>query len=183
MTHSISVAVADESRAISNHGRVSGKRRAGRSRAASGSTGTQQAGADDSPLAWLRRHGHLSDRQAMAADRVLDDYLKARLAPRITMSWDAMPSSKTPRGPYGAPDLTDSQLAARSRFEAAMAAVGPGLADVLWRVVCDGAGLEAAERALGWPRRAAKLVLGLALDRLADHYDPPKKPIWKNTLD
>ncbi|WP_257211743.1 DUF6456 domain-containing protein, partial [Sphingobium sp. IP1] len=31
-------------------------------------------------------------------------------------------------------------------------------------------GLGPAERALGWPSRAGKLVLGLALDRVADWY-------------
>ena len=48
--------------------------------------------------------------------------------------------------------------------------MGSGLADVLWRVVCADEGLAEAERALGWPARAGKLVLGLALDRLADFY-------------
>ena len=48
-------------------------------------------------------------------------------------------------------------------------AVGPGLSDVLWRIVCAGEGMRDAERALGWPARAGKLVLGLALDRLAEH--------------
>ena len=52
-----------------------------------------------------------------------------------------------------------------------MAEVGPGLSDVLWRVVCEGEGLAEAEKGLGWPVRAGKLVLGLALDRLAQHYD------------
>ncbi len=47
---------------------------------------------------------------------------------------------------------------------------GPGLADVLWRVVCDGEGMETAEKALGWPARAGRVVLTLALDRLADFY-------------
>ena len=56
---------------------------------------------------------------------------------------------------------------------AAVAAAGNGLADVLWRVVCAGEGLSAAEKALGWPARAGKLVLGMALDRLADHYRLP----------
>jgi hypothetical protein len=30
--------------------------------------------------------------------------------------------------------------------------------------------MREAETALGWPARAGKLVLGLALDRIADHY-------------
>ncbi len=49
-------------------------------------------------------------------------------------------------------------------------AAGPGLSDILWRVVCACEGLSVAEKALGWPVRAGKLVLGMALDRLADHY-------------
>ena len=47
---------------------------------------------------------------------------------------------------------------------------GPGLADVLWRVVCAGEALTAAERALEWPSRSAKLVLRFALDRVAGFY-------------
>ena len=54
---------------------------------------------------------------------------------------------------------------------AALAAVGPGLSDILWRVACEGEGLAEAEKGLGWPVRAGKLVLGLALDRLATHYE------------
>ena len=30
--------------------------------------------------------------------------------------------------------------------------------------------MREAETALGWPARAGKLVLGLALDRVADYY-------------
>jgi hypothetical protein len=62
------------------------------------------------------------------------------------------------------------QLAARRRFEEAVAAVGDGLTEILWRVVCAGEGMREAERALGWPARAGRVVLGIALDRLADHY-------------
>jgi hypothetical protein len=41
---------------------------------------------------------------------------------------------------------------------------------VLWRVVCAGEGLPEAERALAWPVRSGKLVLKLALDRVAGFY-------------
>ena len=51
-----------------------------------------------------------------------------------------------------------------------MAEVGPGLCDILWRIVCAGEGMRDAELALGWPARSGRLVLSLALDRLADHY-------------
>jgi hypothetical protein len=40
----------------------------------------------------------------------------------------------------------------------------------LLRVCCFLEGIESAEKALGWPSRSGKLVLGLALDRLARHY-------------
>jgi hypothetical protein len=51
--------------------------------------------------------------------------------------------------------------------------LGGGLSDVAWRVLCAGEGLPDAERALGWPARAGRLVLTLALDRLGDHYRLP----------
>jgi Domain of unknown function (DUF6456) len=44
------------------------------------------------------------------------------------------------------------------------------LADILWREVCADEGMRDAETALGWPARAGKLVLTLALDRVADYY-------------
>ena len=52
-------------------------------------------------------------------------------------------------------------------------AVGPGLSDILWRVVCACEGLPVAEKALGWPVRAGRVVLTLALERLARHYRLP----------
>ena len=67
-------------------------------------------------------------------------------------------------------NATERQIAAKARFDGAVAAAGPGLADVLWRVVCAGESLPDAERALAWPVRSGKLVLGLALDRVAGFY-------------
>jgi hypothetical protein len=52
----------------------------------------------------------------------------------------------------------------------ALDAVGPELAGILVDVCCLSRGLEAAERSLGWPQRSGKLVLQIALTRLARHY-------------
>ena len=74
---------------------------------------------------------------------------------------------RTPRSVERSVDLNGSQIDAKRRFHAAIDAAGPGLADILWRVVCSGEGMRDAETALGWPARAGKLVLTLALDRVA----------------
>jgi len=123
----------------------------------------------ESPLAWLLARGHVSERHYLAGDRLRADWEKAGLASRITMRWDAAPGQRQGRsGATVEPGL--AQLSARERFDGAIRAAGPGLADVLWRVVCAGEGLVAAEKALGWPSRAGKLVLTLALDRVAGWY-------------
>lgn len=127
----------------------------------------------ESPLSWLRAHGHVDARQFEAGERLRGDYETAALGPSVTMRWDAAPRGCGRHGPGGAIDPTLAQIAAKRRFDAAIAAAGSGLADILWRVVCAGEGMPAAERALGWPVRAGKLVLRFALDRVADHYRLP----------
>jgi hypothetical protein len=124
----------------------------------------------ESPLAWLAARGMVDGRQVEAGERLRADYEIAALGPSVTMRWEASPVAKGRRGAPLADDPTLAQIAAKRRFDAAIAAAGPGLSDVLWRVVCAGEGLPMAEKALGWPARAGKLVLGLALDRLAEHY-------------
>ena len=125
----------------------------------------------ESPLGWLMRRGMVTVAQFDAGERLRGDFMRAGQAPRTTMSWDGAPAA---RGARSAPDAIDpgsAQIAAKARFEAAVTAVGSGLSDILWRVICMGDGLETAERSLGWPSRAGKLVLLLALDRLDTHYE------------
>ena len=122
---------------------------------------------DESPLTWLHARGHLSDRQYDAGERLRADFERAQIAPSITMRWDPV---RVDGG--GGDGLTPSerQIAARARFDGAMAEAGAGLGDILWRVVCACEGLPDAEKALQWPARSGKLVLKLALDRVADFY-------------
>ncbi|KQM14573.1 hypothetical protein ASE73_10490 [Sphingomonas sp. Leaf24] len=120
----------------------------------------------ESPLDWLKARSLVDGRQFEAGERLRGDFERASLGPQVTMRWDG-----APRGSNGAPvDPSGRQVAARARFDAAITAVGPGLSDILWRTVCANEGLPAAEKALGWPARAGRLVLTLALDRLAAHY-------------
>lgn len=127
----------------------------------------------ESPLSWLRARGHVSARQYDAGEALRRDYELSQLSPRVTMQWDAPPTGKTARGAPAGLTPGETQIAAKRRFDGAMTALGPGLEDIAWRVLCAGEGLKSAEGELGWPARSGKLVLGLALDRLADHYRLP----------
>jgi hypothetical protein len=124
----------------------------------------------ESPLGWLYARGLLTRAQFDAGERLRCDWERAQLAPHVTMAWDAAPVARGRGGSGAAPDLTAAQIDARRRFDAAVDAAGPGLGDILWRVVCGGEGMRDAETALGWPARAGKLVLTLALDRVAAFY-------------
>ena len=124
----------------------------------------------ESPLGWLFTHGHLTQRQFDAGERLRGDWERAHLSPRVTMAWDSAPVARGRGGSAPRPDLNGAQIDARRRFHDAIDSAGPGLADILWRIVCNGDGMREAETALGWPARAGKLVLTFALDRIADYY-------------
>lgn len=120
----------------------------------------------ESPLGWLRARDLIDARQFEAGERLRADYEMASLGARVRMRW-------APRVDGDAGDGLDpstAQIAAKRRFDAAIAAAGPGLADIAWRVVWACEGLPAAEKAMRWPVRAGRVVLTLALDRLAEHY-------------
>jgi hypothetical protein len=120
----------------------------------------------ESPLGWLHTRGHLNERMFDAGERLRADYERAAIGPSITMRWNPVQVKGA------ADDLapTERQIAAKARFDGAIAAAGKGLADILWRVVCACETVPAAEKALEWPARSGKLVLGIALERVADFY-------------
>jgi len=134
----------------------------------------------ESPLAWLRRRkdkdgaGLISQAQFDAGERLRADFWFAQMTPRVTMSWSTVsPVQRRRRSGLAFrsdADMADSIAAARERVRRALSAVGPELAGILIDVCCYLKGLEQAERAAGWPQRSGKVVLQLALTRLARHY-------------
>ncbi len=124
----------------------------------------------ESPLAWLYAHKYLSDRQFLAGEKLRSDYERAAIGTNITMSWNPMPPSKGRRAAVGHLNQSESSLNAKQKFDAALNCLGDGLDAVAWRVICNCESVSNAEKAMGWPTRSGKLVLKLALDRLANHY-------------
>ena len=133
----------------------------------SGEHVTRRANLGESPLAWLARRGGLEPVETAAGERLREDFQKAGTVGRLTMNWDAQPSSG------GGGQRLEPALrarAAKDRIAAALAEVGPGLREILERVCLAETALQAAERELGLPRRSGKTLLKLALRRLAIHY-------------
>lgn len=128
----------------------------------------------ESPIARLRFRGQITPVQFEAGERLRRDFTIAGLMPRLCADLTA-PISNSGRGAKSAP-MTEKLIAARQRFRLAMASVGPGLSDLLFDVCCHLKGLETVEATNAWPVRSAKVVLQIALDRLAAHYGVATRP-------
>lgn len=124
----------------------------------------------ESPLSWLHARGHLTDRQLLAGEKLRSDYEAAMMGPQVTMRWENVPLSREKRGAPSGLNQTERMISAKRRFDDALAALGPDLADIAWRVICAGEAMPVAEREMAWPVRSGKLVLRIALDRLAGFY-------------
>ena len=127
----------------------------------------------ESPLSWLHARGHLNERQLLAGEKLREDYEAASMGAQVTMKWDAATLGRQKRGSHEPLAQSERVIMAKQRFDGALIALGKDLSDIAWRVICDGEALSGAERVLGWPQRSGKLVLKIALDRLAAHYRLP----------
>jgi Domain of unknown function (DUF6456) len=127
----------------------------------------------ESPLSWLHSRGHLTNRQMLAGEKLRCDYEMAMMGPQVTMRWENIASSPEKRGAPSGLNQTERMISAKKRFDDALAAIGPDLSDIAWRVICAGEAMPVAEREMAWPVRSGKLVLRIALDRLAGFYRVP----------
>lgn len=129
----------------------------------------------ESPLTVLARKKspdgtpYLSADLLAAGERLREDFEIAQMGPRIAQNWDNFLTSST-RGQYQNSGQSGGPEDARRRVSDALAAMGPGLADIAFRCCCFLEGLETAEKRLGWSARAGKVVLKIALERLAAHF-------------
>src|SRR5215475_10688231 len=131
----------------------------------------------ESPLIWLaRRRGRdgralIEAHQLQAGERLRADFTRAHLMPRTTSNWsEPLSSGRQAGGSERVGMFTETMIAARQNVHQALNAVGPEFAGLLLDICCFLKGLEDVERERAWPARSGKVVLQLALARLARHY-------------
>lgn len=129
---------------------------------------------DESPLARLAvaRDGEpafLLAHQVAAGERVRKLVERARLGPRMTMSYDANRIAGG-GGPAAANDLSDSAVDARRKLDTVAALLPADCRGVVFDVCGLLKGLQTVETERGWPRRSAKMVLRIGLEQLALHW-------------
>lgn len=111
----------------------------------------------------------LAPHQVAAGERVRALVARAGLQPRLTMSYSAAHVAGG-GGPGRAAEIGDLAADARKRLAELHAVLPYDCAEVVLDVCGLEKGLQQIESERGWPRRSAKLVLRIGLDRLAEHY-------------
>ncbi len=131
----------------------------------------------ESPLLLLARRKDkdgipfLTEDLIVAAERLREDFELAQMGPRTGQNWDKFLTAGADMGFVPGKDALDGPSGARSRVHEALKALGPGLSDIVLRCCCHLEGLETAEKRMGWSARSGKIVLRIALQRLALHYE------------
>jgi hypothetical protein len=122
-------------------------------------------------LAALRDSGGapwLSAAEIAAAERLRGHWEAGQAGLTRGSDWTAPPIGSTARGPGNAREhALAARCDARRHVEEALDALAAPLRRVVERVCLHEEGLEALERAQGWPARSGKLALKLGLAQLA----------------
>jgi hypothetical protein len=106
-----------------------------------------------------------------AAERLERMIGRARLTPRLTMSYDGIGSGGNRKGGSNrVAEISDTAAEARDKLNALARKLPADCWNVLFDVCGIGKGLQTIETERQWPRRGAKLVLRVALDLLAAEF-------------
>lgn len=127
----------------------------------------------ESPLARLalatgEAEAFLRPHQVEAGERLRRLVERAQLQPRLTMSYSAAHTASKGAGHAG--EIGDMAAEARKGLAELYRQLPRDCAEVVLDVCGFGKGLQQIETERGWPRRSAKLVLRIGLDRLAEVY-------------
>lgn len=95
---------------------------------------------------------------------------RARLMPRVTMSYDPSRIGGGRNAANGVSETSDSAASARQRVSILAATLPLDCWGVIFDVCGLGKGLQAIETERRWPRRSAKLVLRIGLEQLASQF-------------
>lgn len=129
----------------------------------------------ESPLGWLAGRKDKSGQSLLrkshveAGEKLRQDYEAGHFEGHLTAVYEPVPLAGG-RWVGVHMNASERRVMAKAHYDAAMKAMGPGLSDVAFSVCCHQRGLTFTERELGWPSRSAKVILKIALDRLAEHY-------------
>jgi hypothetical protein len=126
---------------------------------------------EESPLARLASGSEpfLDRHQVEAGERIRKLCERARLQPRVTMSYSAAHTASR-KGVSHAADLTDIAAEARRHLADLHRALPDDCASVVFDVCGLLKGLQQVESERQWPRRSAKLVLRIGLEQAAKHF-------------
>ena len=105
---------------------------------------------------------------------------RARLQPRVTMSYDAAHTAGG-KGAGTAAEISDMAADARRTLSDIARVLPADCAGVVLDVCGLLKGLQTVETERGWPRRSAKLVLRIGLEQLAQHFGLSAAAIGKPT--
>jgi hypothetical protein len=129
----------------------------------------------ESPVAVLGRRRdkdgkpYLEPEFVRAAERLREDFELAQMGVSVAQNWEGFLTGGVSGGRSGGPSAAPRD--ARARVAAALTDLGPDLGHIALRVCCYLEGVEEAEQRMGWAARSGKVVLRIALRRLARHYD------------
>lgn len=141
-------------------------------------TRKRSAGAE-SPLSVLARRKRGSGGAWLTPDlvaaglRFRESWEIAQLGGAMTRDWDKLVAGRVSSA--GGRDASGGgatrRLEAEQALSAAIRALGPDMAETVILAVCQEQGMEDIEQKLDYPARSGKIVLRIALNTLARHYD------------
>ncbi|VAV88412.1 hypothetical protein MNBD_ALPHA06-256 [hydrothermal vent metagenome] len=136
-----------------------------------------QANVENSPLLSLFRQKDaagqrfLSQSEFAAGEKFRQIYEQSTMGRMRAANWSSIRQSRSSmRGSFGGDGLHIRALDAKRQVMDALSAVGPVMDRLLFAFLVREQNLGRVERDLHWPKSSGRIILKIALARLANHY-------------